>query len=68
MVEEDRCQTVSVSKSDPIVEKGGGLLDGPTELSIAICAMELAVVVIIDEKRAMGEVSIIDPGLEELRE
>src|SRR5215467_6396364 len=68
MVEQDRCQTISAPKSDPIVEKVGGLSDSSSELGIAICVVETPVVVVIGQKRSIDQVPIIDSGREELCE
>jgi hypothetical protein len=43
-------------------------LDHRTELGIAVGAMESSIVVVIDEKWAIGQNVIIDPGLEKVRE
>jgi hypothetical protein len=68
MVEQNRGQTVPAPEPDLVMEECDCSLDHRTELGIAVGAMESSIVVVIDEKWAIGQNVIIDPGLEKVRE
>ena len=59
---------VSAAEPDLLVKKAGGLLDSQAELGIAVCAVELAVIVEVSQKRSIDQVPVIDAGLEEVGE
>jgi len=50
------------------MEKGGCPLDHRAELGVAVCAVELPVIVVVGQKRSVDQAMIIDAGFEEIRE
>jgi hypothetical protein len=50
------------------MKESGCLLDERAELHIAVCAMELSVIIVVRQKRAIDDCPIIDAGLKEFGE
>ena len=68
MVEQDRRQTVPAPEPDLVMEKSGRPVDHRAELVVAVCAVELSIIVVVSQKRPVDQRSIIGAGLEEIRE
>src|SRR5215510_2517881 len=68
MVEQNRRQTVPAPEPDLVTEECDCPLNHRTELAVAVRAMESSIIVVVDEKRSIGQNVIIDPGLEKFRE
>jgi hypothetical protein len=67
MVEQHRRQTVPAPEPDLDLEDGDHLLDRHAELSVAVCAVALSVIVVVGQKRPVNRRSIKDVGVEEIR-
>ena len=50
------------------MEECSGPLDHHAELGVAVCAVELPVIVLVDQKWPVDQRPIVDAGLEEIRE
>src|SRR5574341_2507080 len=68
VVEQNRRKMIPTSEPNLIMEKGCRALDHRAELRIAVCAVELSVIVVVDQKWSIDQVPIVDAGLEEVRE
>jgi hypothetical protein len=68
MVKQDGGDPVAKCEPHPIVENGRGPLDHGPELGVAVCAVELPVIVVVAQKRSVDQAPIIDAGFEEIRE
>jgi hypothetical protein len=67
MVEQNRRQTVPAPEPDLVMEKRGRPLDHCAELGVAVCAVELSIVVVVGQKQPADQRPIVDTGLEEIR-